>query len=272
MLKKVKALVGLHNPQLSEVWRNAQIQGQESLKCMYANPLSGYISFHHSPGSADGLWVRKHHSPIHCINLNLNKPQLFAVKRRPNESQSAWNLHYLLCSQGIHTFNKQLKDIKKHGSPVIEANDSICILRLCLRWTLILKRDVEVEKKKNVCTPLLSAPPAELSGVGSMSSKPQETLCLPPRRHEGEPGPPSRSNSLKREFQGGYTLKILNIKEETKKKWEINIWPLTCTGRLTQEAVPCQFVSAAGELYGWRSSGSPYINEEQVTRKYRTKK
>lgn len=36
---------------------------------MYANPLSGYISFHHSPGSADGLWERKHRFPIHCINL-----------------------------------------------------------------------------------------------------------------------------------------------------------------------------------------------------------
>lgn len=59
----------------------------------------------------------------------------------------------------------------------------------------------------NGSEPLLSAPPAELSGVGSMSSKPQDTLCLPPRRQEGEPGPPSRSSSLKtREIQGGYTL------------------------------------------------------------------
>lgn len=35
--------------------------------------------------------------------------------------------------------------------------------------------------------------------MGSMSSKPQETLCLPPRRQEGEPGPPSKSKSLKAE-------------------------------------------------------------------------
>lgn len=52
---------------------------------------------------------------------------------------------------------------------------------------------------RRIFLPLLSAPPAELSGVGSMSSKPQDTLCLPPRRQDGEPGPPSRSKSLKKE-------------------------------------------------------------------------
>lgn len=47
--------------------------------------------------------------------------------------------------------------------------------------------------------PLFSAPEAVLSAVGNMSSKPQDTLCLPPRRQEGEPGPPSKSNSLEQE-------------------------------------------------------------------------
>lgn len=40
------------------------------------------------------------------------------------------------------------KEIKKHGSPTIEASDTICILWLCLRWMLIFKRDGEVVKKK----------------------------------------------------------------------------------------------------------------------------
>lgn len=47
--------------------------------------------------------------------------------------------------------------------------------------------------------PLLSTPPAELSGVGNISSNPQDTLCLPPKRQDGEPGPPSRSKSLTQE-------------------------------------------------------------------------
>lgn len=94
--------------------------------------------------------------------------------------------------------------------------------------------------------PLLSAPPAELSGVGSMSSKPQDTLCFPPKRQDGEPGPPSKSKSLKQEMQGGYTSKeslIITCHENQSRA-------LTCTGHLTQGVGPDQFVSAGGELCG----------------------
>lgn len=46
--------------------------------------------------------------------------------------------------------------------------------------------------------PLFS--PLELvlaSGAGNMSSKPQDTICFPPSKQEGDPGPPSKSNNLK---------------------------------------------------------------------------
>ena len=36
-----------------------------------------------------------------------------------------------------------------------------------------------------------------LSGAGNMSSYPHDTMCLPPSKQEGDPGPPSKSNSLK---------------------------------------------------------------------------
>lgn len=38
--------------------------------------------------------------------------------------------------------------------------------------------------------------PVLLSGAGNMSSYPQDTICLPPSKQEGDPGPPSRSNNL----------------------------------------------------------------------------
>lgn len=45
--------------------------------------------------------------------------------------------------------------------------------------------------------PLLSLPePLLLSGTGSMSSKPQDTMCLPPSKQDGDPGPPSNTNNL----------------------------------------------------------------------------
>lgn len=47
--------------------------------------------------------------------------------------------------------------------------------------------------------PLLSElEPVLLSGAGNMSSYPHDTMCLPPSKQEGDPGPPSKSNSLKR--------------------------------------------------------------------------
>lgn len=40
-----------------------------------------------------------------------------------------------------------------------------------------------------------------LSGAGNMSSYPHDTMCLPPSKQEGDPGPPSKSNSLKGEME-----------------------------------------------------------------------
>lgn len=38
--------------------------------------------------------------------------------------------------------------------------------------------------------------PVLLSGAGSMSSYPQDTMCFPPSKQDGDPGPPSKSSSL----------------------------------------------------------------------------
>lgn len=54
-----------------------------------------------------------------------------------------------------------------------------------------------IEAISKTVLPLLSVPAALQSGVGSMSSKPQETLCFPPSKQDGEPGPPSRRISLR---------------------------------------------------------------------------
>lgn len=69
-----------------------------------------------------------------------------------------------------------------------------------IKW-IPLPESISIKHYSNYfnIVPLFSAPEAVLSAVGSMSSKPQDTLCLPPRRQEGEPGPPSKSNSLEQE-------------------------------------------------------------------------
>lgn len=80
-----------------------------------------------------------------------------------------------------------------------------------------------------------------------MSSKPQDTLCLPPSRQDGEPGPPSKSKSLKRE-RGRMVASWGNVLIITFQMEQSNT--LTCTGHLRQGAGPDRFASAAGELCG----------------------
>lgn len=71
-------------------------------------------------------------------------------------------------------------------------------------------------------SPLLSAPAGLLSGVGNMSSKPHDTLCLPPNKQEGEPGPPSSSNSL----QGNNSNCNLSLKLQYIYLHHTYTWPL----------------------------------------------
>lgn len=88
--------------------------------------------------------------------------------------------------------------LKSHLDKVCMASLYKCSMKLCNVNLLTALNGLNFQHYSNYINvvPLFSAPEAVLSAVGSMSSKPQDTLCLPPRRQEGEPGPPSKSNSL----------------------------------------------------------------------------
>lgn len=72
-------------------------------------------------------------------------------------------------------------------------------LNLLQQWSKLFSHLKFNHGTKALMLPLLSElEPVLLSGAGNMSSYPHDTMCLPPSKQEGDPGPPSKSNSLKR--------------------------------------------------------------------------
>lgn len=118
------------------------------------------------------------------------------------EKNSSYNNHVVKTVQLL--IYPERKKKKKHSTVYMRRN---------FNWLPSVSADQKFKSTRGqkmatkLYLPLLSAPPVELSGVGSMSSKPQDTLCLPPKRQDGDPGPPSRSKSLVQDrLCSGYIL------------------------------------------------------------------